>query len=406
MPDDTPIHASRRHRRLGGRNATQWSNCPGSVFLEQEVGPQPQSDAAEEGTRAHEIAEIALHDFLQHKVEGTDADARMNAIVGEDDKVEAAYRYAAAAWEQGLQGSVTGKVFGFEEEVTLDEGLEMGGSCDFWCVYIDDRGKRVCYLLDYKYGFGYVDADSAQLALYATAMRKECRAMGKDLDYVRVAIFQPRAGDPAYREKKHTSAQLDAWEKKFYKAATQIFIKKKPTYKVGAWCRYCRARGICEKYLATTENNTQLKLIQADTITLPTPERISDADISRILKHKEDIEGFLKACYNYAYLRGKRGENIPGFKIVHTRTRRKWHDQAEEVAKTLMQWEIEPYKQPDLINITEAEKALTKKHGKDRASEILSILTTQTNPSEALVPDDDPRPQVAGSRLDLLNTPI
>lgn len=400
----TPNHTDRPHRTLGGSTAHIWVPCPGSVFYLKEIGKRVPSKDMVGGTKAHGLGEMVLHDFLEHKVHGTDPDIRAHLLGDDEDMIEAAYAYRDAAWEKGLHQSITGKAYGFEEEFTVEPLLDMGGPCDFWCIYIDDRGKRVGYLLDYKYGYRVRDAEnSEQLALYAVGMRKEMRRLGKDLDYIRGAIFQPRpVGDP-YRETIFTKSKLDSWEKKFLKAGGQIFIKKEPKYKVGDWCQDCRAQGICTTYQQQKESETQLILSQPDINTLPTPEQIPDAQLTKILQNKESIEDFLKSCQAYAFNRIKRGDPLPGFKIVNTQTRRKWREETEEIATTLRGYGIEPYKQPTLKNITDIEKTLVKITDKATGKERLAELTTQTLSSEILVPDDDPRDAVV-SYLDLLNT--
>ena len=49
-----------KHSLLGASKAAQWLGCPPSVVWEQSFPEPPSSEAAEEGTLAHAIAEEHL----------------------------------------------------------------------------------------------------------------------------------------------------------------------------------------------------------------------------------------------------------------------------------------------------------------------------------------------------------
>ena len=52
-------HAERAHAVFSASSAEKWMNCPASINMEKKH-PQSKSQASEEGTRAHEVAETAL----------------------------------------------------------------------------------------------------------------------------------------------------------------------------------------------------------------------------------------------------------------------------------------------------------------------------------------------------------
>jgi hypothetical protein len=47
------------HSRIGASSMHRWATCPGSVRLSKDM-PNISSSYAEEGTRAHELAELIL----------------------------------------------------------------------------------------------------------------------------------------------------------------------------------------------------------------------------------------------------------------------------------------------------------------------------------------------------------
>lgn len=56
-------HAERSHALLGPSGAHRWMECPPSARLEEQF-PDSTSEAAREGTLAHELAEIKSQTLL------------------------------------------------------------------------------------------------------------------------------------------------------------------------------------------------------------------------------------------------------------------------------------------------------------------------------------------------------
>lgn len=392
-------HSERAHAELGGSSASRWMNCPGSVFHLRDIPKQPAGPEATQGTKAHEAAEIVLTDFLEHKVSGADPDIRAHLLTDNDDILEAAYGYRDAIWTEILGEALTGKYYGLEERFTLDVNLGMFGTVDFWCVYIDDRGKRVGVIMDYKFGYIPVPAKgNAQLAFYAAALRREIRAGGKDLDYVIGGIYQPKAtGDSALSTTKFTAKQLDVWEKKFLNAAHDIYVKKKAKFKAGEWCQYCDAKAVCKAYKASIQTKSSLKLIDPDEIEFPTPETVPDEQIAKIVLHSEEVKKFLKACSAYALSRFQSGKPLPGVKVVAGQSRRSWPKSQEDVDSIAQDLEgrgVDPFGPPKLKTITAIEKALSKEFDKDTAKQLVDSYCGESAPKPKLVPESDPRPAI------------
>lgn len=387
-------HKARSHSILGGSSALRWVNCPGSVFYTKDLPPEEASEAALEGTAAHELAEMALSDYLDHLIEGTDPNIRLELSSADETMKEAVEGYVQAIWEIILEKSLTGKACGIEEFFVLDEPLDMAGTVDFWCVYIDDRGKRVGCVVDFKYGFHAIDAEkNAQLAFYACGLRKMLTDKGKDIDYVRAAIFQPRSGKKAYKETKFTKKVLIKWEEEFQKAAKRIFIDQKPKFKAGEWCRWCRAKGTCPTYKTSVETRTSLALIRPQEVKLPMPESLNDAQLAKIIVNSEAIFDFIKGCKDHAFSRHKLKNPIPGLKIVEGGTRKTWAENTSELENKLLSMgfckgDICNYKVKGIGDLTK----ILKKN--DYNGKILDEYITQTKPSLTIVSETDERPEV------------
>jgi len=405
----------RLHSLLGGSTANRVLNCPGSVILSMDLPPQIASEAAKEGTKAHEVLETILQDFLDHKIEGTDSGRNLDKLLDDPDVDSEMVDHAVACrdriWVTALQESITGKAWGIEETFDFEKSLESFGSIDWWNIYIDDRAKRVGYILDYKYGTFPVEAeDNDQLKFYACALLNEIRLGGKDLDYIRCAIYQPRnrmAGEnyEPYKEVKYTVKQLDTWRKKFLNAAHSIFVTKKAKYKTGKWCYFCPAQSKCELYAKELSKNTALKLLDIETEVLPPPEQIPDEVIAKVLQHEDELLEWVKACKKYAMNKSLNG-GFPGFKVVNGPSRRQWRKD-EDLELLLRTHSLSIDENPEILfnkkikGIGEIEKLLKKHEGPDSVTWLNEVLVTKTTPPLLLVEQTDPRTAITGA-ADLL----
>lgn len=397
MNETIPEHAIRDHATLGGSSAERWTNCPGSVFHLKSMPPEITSDAALEGTEAHELAEKMLSVFLQHKVTGEHGTIPLHENA---DMYDAAAQYVKLIWEQVLDSSITDKAYGLEERFIIDEKHEMYGYVDFWAIYIDSRGKRAGCIVDFKYGYHYVQAEkNAQLAYYAVALREEIKRGGKNLDYVRAVIIQPRAGGDIYREVKFSSKQLDAWKKKFIKAAVTIFVDKKAKFKAGHWCKWCRAQAICTQFQKELQTKAALSLAEPDITLLPEPSQVDDNTVVRLVLHAAKVEDFLKRVKDYAKARQLSDNPLPGLKCVAGPTRRTWIKDEGSVAEALKGMGVAETHNLKLKGITEVEKELTKLYSKKEAKELTERFVMQTVPAVILVSDSDERPAIGSDVL-------
>lgn len=400
-------HSTRGHAELGGSGADRWVNCSGSVFLLREVNAQEASDAMLEGTKAHEAAEKLLASFLHHRVTGEVLPLNLDIPAEMQEHVEG---YKDFVWNDLLEQSITDKVYDLETAITIDEQLNMWGSADFWCFSYDDRGKRCAVICDFKYGRKNVEAESnVQIAFYLVALRKELRKQGMDIDYGIGAIYQPRSfTNSAPKKTKVTAKELDTWEKRFYKAAHQIYVAKKPKFKIGKWCEMCRAKHLCKAYAKESELNTSLKLVDVEKIETPKVESLPKEVIARIALNYDMVKSFLDECFDYA-LKQAKTSGMPGIKVVESsKGKRSWISDTNLVIDTLIHNGVseENITEAKLKGIGELEKLLRKQVSKEDAEEIMSKITVKGRSTETIVALDDPRPAIAGALSMLNETPI
>lgn len=392
---------TRIHALLGGSSAHRWTNCPGSCFFIKDLPPSAPSEHALLGTRQHEVCETVLKHFLQYKIEGTDPDIAASLLFN-DEELGVATFYRDSVWHEVLEQSITGKAFGFEDKFTINDELDMSGYVDFWCIHIDERAKRVLSIVDFKNGMHEVSADkNAQLAFYAVAARQEFQNHGKDIDKVKCYIIQPKSKTPV-KSVEFTPKELDSWKHKFYAAADQIFVKKKPKFKTGDWCYFCPAKSICPTYAKELSAKTALKLVDPTPETLPVPEKVSDEVLVKLILNYDNVKNFLDSCYSYGMARHTEGKPLAGLKVVEGATRRRWLEGREKaIINALKPYGIEAT-DIKIKGIGVIEKALKLAIGKEETQKFMDTFTERTQPSLTLVPESDERLAVK-SNIDLLD---
>lgn len=233
-------HTTRKHALCSASGAMRWINCPGSVGLNLSIPPLPSNKYAEEGTRAHEVAERALKLFLKNNQVWSDSFLEPGDMGLHIKKYIEVIHSALKEFDSSPDCKI-------EVNLTLDKSLGLRGIADFAATGTI-RGIPTGTIVDLKYGKAPVKAkENPQLAYYACALRE---TSAKPLENVIVVICQPRVEDGITRV-LYNRAELDLWSLMLKKAADkalwQVLMKEQAEFKVGAWCKYCAAaKGACK----------------------------------------------------------------------------------------------------------------------------------------------------------------
>lgn len=394
-------HTDRAHAILSPSFMHIALKCSGSIGLKEKIPTTPPGPAAIKGTKTHEMAESLLKVFLETRNSGTSV---VSTPVDLSDKSiwEAAVGWRDTIWKECFEESITGKAWALEDKLVFSEKFSLWGTADFWMVSTDERAKRYGVVCDLKSGHVYVDiVQNPQLAAYACALRMEIRNRGKDLDYVRAAIYQPFSDGDKYRETKFTSKQLDNWDKKFLKLAEEVFSGKSK-FKAGAHCQYCPCQAHCETYGKYISKETSLALLDPSDITFPDPVGLPDTVLAKIVLNSKALEAFTKACRKLVLEKLFNGEKLPFIKAVEGKARRKMDEEkALELEKVCAKHGVEPYNKK-LKGIGELETAFSAQLGMKESKKLVDTFTVKGSNPIILVPEGDARPAVQ-SALDLLN---
>ena len=229
---------ARKHAHFGASNAERWLNCPGSFSLCEGIPEPPSSRYAEEGTKAHDMAERLLR--AREPRHHITAHSRPEMYFHCDAYVQRCHQELAA-----FDQSPKPPQHRIEQRLVFDEDLQMFGTADFLATGAK-TGVPCGVVVDLKYGTGKpVRAEAnPQLAYYATCLWKQSRL---GLKFVKVVVFQPRVPN-GITEVEYTEADLKLWALTLRAGAEKAVwqhLLKKPELVVGRHCWFCKAKAVC-----------------------------------------------------------------------------------------------------------------------------------------------------------------
>lgn len=221
-----------QHSVIGASSKHRWGNCPGSVRLSKGLKPQV-SEAAEEGTRVHEIVSsillgqttLSFHELM------------------EDEETLYAIRTYINLIEDERK---TATLFKIEHPFDMSSFFPgLFGTTDAYGYWEKDRLLRV---YDYKHGKGkYVPVEeNEQLQYYALGA---LLSLNFPVDTVELVICQPRCprrGKVIHRWPYPLFPQtIEFWAELVVQA--QRTSEPDAALVLGDWCFFCPAVGFCPK---------------------------------------------------------------------------------------------------------------------------------------------------------------
>ncbi len=313
--------------------ASRWMACPASVHLSVGIPESPSGEAAQIGTAIHALAETCWQteddpkNYIDKLVEGI-------RITEQNAEFAQLHLDTIKRLEKDL-----GRVLVEQHGTVLNTmQVSLSGTCDVVGYSVKDS---IIEIVDLKTGRNYVDADSAQLKIYALAMMK---ALG-DFQTIRLTIVQPQVG--ANRTHEMTLYDLLQWrDNELMTAVNDIAtMNAYPTPSRDA-CKYCPAKLHCP---ALREKAYELPLA-------PTKELSAD-EIATWLEQGELVEAFYEELKKVAFARLEGGAAVPGWNLVPKRAIRKWKANAFPGALNIP---IDALYKREPITPAQAEKLLGK----------------------------------------------
>lgn len=384
------------HATLSASGAKRWMSCPPSARLEERlrgIFGEKSTPFAEEGTKAHSLAELKL---LREKgrlgeddgINDFNYDLRRKALGDIPKEMDEATDYYA---EIILEKFLTAKQSCPDAQLKLEQRLDFSswvpdgfGTGD--AVIVGEELLEVC---DLKYGKGVpVFAENNPQARCYGLGALHCYGVLYGFKHVRNTIIQPRL-DSVTEEMLNTDELLQ-WAETELKPAAELAWKGKGEFNPGDHCKFCAARAIC--YARATKAMTIFKH------GFETPGVIPDEAIPEILAVADTAIDWIKDLQAYALSQALRGQEWPGYKLVRgKRPPRKWVDE-EEAKHQLIRagYEPEVYTETKFKSPSNIEKLV----GKQAFEAIFATLVTQGDGALTLVPESDKRTEFTSAEAD------
>lgn len=389
-----PAHSERKHALLGASKASQWINCPPSARLTEHI-PDTRSEFAEEGTAAHELSELRLQrrlticDSKRRKAldQKMKAFTETNQFYGSEMET-AVTEYCELVEERFMEAKARSKdaVILLEAQADFSEWVPDGkGIGDV--VLISDGVMEV---IDLKYGKGVpVSAyGNSQIRLYALGSWSEY-SMFYDIQEVRMTIVQPRL-DSITTDIMPVD-ELLAWADEIVRPAAALADAGEGEFKPGDHCRWCKVKGNCR---ARSDAN-----MAAIAYEFQDPALLDLDEIGAILPIAEQLQIWAKDIQGYAFDQAKKGQRIPGWKLVEGRSNRFITDKEAAKAK-LIEAGFDPEKIMKPQELAAMGDLENKVVGKKKFASILGDLIVKPQGKPVLVVETDTRPELNSVETD------
>ena len=294
------------HSEVGGSVCTRFIACPGSVRLSRGI-PNTTSPAAEEGTKAHNLAEINLKGLL--------GEPRKNPVMfteeytpeASDREAIASYVDFAAGMYREMKKLDDGAVYGIEDRCEMSTiHPAMFGTVDFWCYSPAHQHLNV---VDFKFGQGVeVFAEgNKQLRFYALGVLLK---IARPVRTITLVIHQPRF--PSGNKVKEETIKVDElieFMETLKKAAHVALEGEQPPLSAGEHCKFCPAAGKCPVVQASVKSVSDL---------------IPYKTIEEKLRVLPALKEFIKSTESEMQRLAVKDELPEGYKQVAKRGTRKW----------------------------------------------------------------------------------
>mgnify|MGYP000582912547 CR=1 FL=1 len=355
------------HAILSASSSSRWLACPPSARINAEL-PETTSTYAEEGTKAHALAEKTLKGYL--------AGGPVEVQSDDEEMKEAVQRYVDVCIEKinaakaASPDAVVHVEFRLDFSTYVPDGFGTGDM-----VIVSDKSLEIC---DLKYGKGVpVSAEgNTQMRLYALGAVEEF-GMLYAFDSVHMTIIQPRL-DSISTDTLSAGKLLD-WGRSITPIA-KLAYDGKGDFQAGDHCRFCKFRPRCKALAAYMTEKTALRKKQT----------LTDLETVSILQAAKDIKRWLTDIEDYALGKALDGYDWPGMKLVEGRSKRIITD-PDAAAAALIDKGFDAdavYKPRELQTLTALEKLV----GKKSLAEALGSLIEKPDGKPTLVDLSDKRP--------------
>jgi hypothetical protein len=325
-------HGKRGHSIISPSGASKWMGCTGSAYMEQNFGEEDQVNTfADEGTLAHEIAELIIRYNLSEMYEASEQEFMYNHGGTQQEEIlqRLGEAYQHELYYQGMENDVMPYVEHVIQTVLKGSMVYLEAEGKLANIHKDMKGHidfanyhpvaNTLEIIDLKFGVGVlVEAyRNKQLMLYALGfinvymgyMQKD-KLLKVNLDKLTITltIVQPR--------REHISswivtyAELMEFAEEAKEAADNI-MRGTVTLTVGEHCRFCKAKLRCPQMVEEVDHIKLLADLQS--------YEMLEEDMERLLGIESVIKSFYKNLKETIKINLSKGIAYERFKLVEGR---------------------------------------------------------------------------------------
>lgn len=357
-------HEERAHALLSASSAHRWLKCTKSARLEEQF-PDTTSEAAKEGTLAHELAELRVRNYFRptdvSKRKLTFAIKKMKEDPLWDDEMLVHTETYLDYIKQTALKLPSEPYVEVEKRVDYSQYAPDGfGTADMIMI----QGNKL-YVIDFKYGKGVpVSAEeNPQMMLYALGAYESCKIL-YPIERIHLAIIQPRLPDGITEWECPLGELLEFGD--YVKERAALAIAGTGEFAPGEkTCKFCRARKQCR---ARSDYNVKQAFDLGEL-----PPLITNEEAGKRLMAMRDVAAYQKDLQEWALSECLAGKEVPGWKAVEGRRSRDWTDmdaafekltKSGVVAEEIL-WEKKP------LTLAQVEKTIGKKDFADAVGEFV-----------------------------------
>jgi hypothetical protein len=384
-------HSERAHALLSASGSDRWINCPASPRLEEHF-EEETSVYAEEGTLAHEIAELMLKVDLKLIPMG-DYRRQLEVLkkhqLYKDELIDPIMEYVTYVKQQFAEAKRIdkGALILIEQKFDLTRYVQDGfGTSD--CAIIYDGNIEV---IDLKFGAGKeVKAEhNTQFKYYALGVLESLGGLAETIHKCKLTAVQPRMSNIS--SWSIPTKFLRQWGEEVLKPKAAEAYKGDGEQKAGDWCQFCKARAKCKAL-----HDMGMEIVRRDFEEHDDPRLVNDEQLLIMYQNADFIKKFLEDVKSVVLKEAVAGKQWPGFKLVEGKSNRVItdDDKVKEILKAEL-YEPEEFLNSKLKGLGDLEKLL-KKAGFDK---LLGHLVVKPKGAPTLVGENDKRELYGASRI-------